>query len=110
MTEAEWQVAIDPTPMLKFLRVKASERKLRLFACACCRRHRSVLKGTKNRQVLQCSEEFADGRIALKEMQAARVKWYTFDYPFPLSGTWQLALSYAASAGIIASMVANETA
>jgi len=37
MTESEWLAATDPKPMLEFLAAKASERKLRLFACACCR-------------------------------------------------------------------------
>src|SRR3712207_1024524 len=32
VTEAEWLACDDPRPMLEFLRGKASERKLRLFA------------------------------------------------------------------------------
>lgn len=34
MTEASWLASTDPTLMLKFLRGKASNRKLRLLACA----------------------------------------------------------------------------
>ena len=43
MTADEWLTSADPRRMLAFLRERVSERKLRLFACACCRRHWALL-------------------------------------------------------------------
>jgi hypothetical protein len=45
MTEADWLECDDPEPMLAFLSGQASERKLRLFACVCCRLLGPLLRG-----------------------------------------------------------------
>jgi hypothetical protein len=42
MTEQEWLQATDPEPMLEYLRGRASQRKLRLFAVGCSRRFRHL--------------------------------------------------------------------
>ncbi len=95
MNEGEWLTCTNPQMMLSVLRGNVSERKLRLFAVACCRCHRGVLRGKRNLQVLEDAEAYADGRISRKEMEEKRRAWYAFDYPFPLRGTWQMALSHA---------------
>ena len=61
MTEREWLGGVHAGPMLNFVRGRLSDRKLRLFACACCRRHRAVLRGVGNRRLLEACEDFADG-------------------------------------------------
>lgn len=65
MTEAEWLACNDPTPMLEFLRSDrtTSERKLRLFAAACCRRVWGYLD-ENNRHALGTLEQFVDGNIS----------------------------------------------
>src|ERR1700720_2978691 len=71
MTEAEWLACTDPTPMLKFLRGKASDRKLRLFACACCRRYCHMLT-PETLDALRVAERFADGLATVSERKEAR--------------------------------------
>jgi hypothetical protein len=62
MTEAEWLSCTDPTPMLEFLRGKASDRKLRLFGVACCRRVPSLFPDEQSYNALDLVERFSDGR------------------------------------------------
>ncbi len=52
MTEAEWLVCTEPHKMLDYLQGKASERKLRLFAVACCRRVGHLLTDERLRGVI----------------------------------------------------------
>jgi hypothetical protein len=73
MTEAEWLACMDPTLMLEFLRGKVSDRKLRLFACACCRRG-SVLLTKKCRKSLETAERYADGELSEQKLFLARFR------------------------------------
>src|SRR4051812_16508799 len=69
MTEAEWLVATDPMPMLEFLRGKASDRKLRLFAVACSRRYWSLYTYNQCRATIEVAERYADGLARLEELE-----------------------------------------
>lgn len=70
MTNTGWLDGTDPGPMLNLLAGKASQRKLRLFACAAVRRIWDVL-GEPGRRVVELSERFADGRADPGELRLA---------------------------------------
>jgi hypothetical protein len=72
MTEDDWLGAVDPGPMLRHLLGRASERKLRLFAVACCRRVRQHIVAEASWAAVKAAERFADGRIDADEMEQAR--------------------------------------
>jgi hypothetical protein len=72
MMESEWLASNDPDAMLEHITGWTSERKLRLFACACCRRIWALLKTEQLRHAVETSERYADGRALLKELKAAR--------------------------------------
>src|SRR5436190_21674746 len=71
MNEREWLTSIEPTPMLGYLRGKASERKLRLFAVACCRRVWHLLPDERSRKAVEVSERYADGSVRDEHLKAA---------------------------------------
>jgi hypothetical protein len=71
MTEDEWLVCTDPRPMLESLRDKVSERKLRLFMVACCRRVWNALEEDDRQAPVEVAERFADGQADAEELADA---------------------------------------
>lgn len=71
MTEAEWLTCTDAMPMLGFLKEKASDRKVRLFAVACCRRFWSKISDPRGQRAVEVAEQFADGLANQGELDAA---------------------------------------
>jgi hypothetical protein len=72
MTEADWLACGDPMTMLDALRGRASERKLRLFAVACCRGIWHLLADERSRAAIAVIEQYADGLVGRERLVAAR--------------------------------------
>jgi hypothetical protein len=70
MTEAEWLECTDPQKMLEFLKGKASDRKMRLFACACYRRIWDRMH-IFTQTVVEVAEAFADGLASEDDLDIA---------------------------------------
>jgi hypothetical protein len=122
MTESEWLECTDPKPMLEFLRGKASERKLRLFACASCQSFSQELDDPWSRKVVEVALEVADDEARIGELgsldtvarQAARssefpnVAWAVAD--LTLSNPWHAAVAIVRRHVIAGSPVARAIA
>jgi hypothetical protein len=80
MTETEWTSCEDPAALLAFLGDRATERKLRLFAVACCRPLRSPLYQERNQTLLALAERLADGQAGRAELDEARRIAYTMGH------------------------------
>jgi hypothetical protein len=86
MTESEWGACTEPRRMLRFLlgtdhpriadveafpACRASDRKLRLFACACYGRVRHLLPDALAEAAVVVAERFAEGLATAEELQGA---------------------------------------
>ncbi len=71
MTLDEWLMCKDPNEMLSALKERASDRKLRLFACACCHRILHFLRDPRSQQAWEIAESFADGTVSSTQLLQA---------------------------------------
>jgi hypothetical protein len=81
MTEQEWLTSTVPEQMFASLRAKSSERKLRLYGCACCRIIWSLLRNEHSRKAIELVERFVEGDknrddLAAAQSEAANVTHY----------------------------------
>jgi hypothetical protein len=70
MTEKQW-LAGDLKKMLKYLHRRASNRKRRLFAVACCRRVWALHLGSHCHDAMETAERYADGLASKGDLYEA---------------------------------------
>ena len=105
LSEEEWLGDRHPEAMLDFLSSPRNERKLRLFACACCRRIWHLLSDSRSRKAIETLEEFTDGRSATHELLNLRVAAHQASREY-VGPTARLAAE-AASAALATRLVAE---
>jgi hypothetical protein len=72
MKPSDWDVCTDADKMLYCIGLWSSKRKLRLFACACCRRVWDYMVDERSRNGVEVAERYADGLASLQELETAR--------------------------------------
>jgi len=71
LNEIEWLSHHDPVPLLEYLRGRpAPQRKLRLFAVACCRQFESAFPGPHFNEALEIAEQYADAALEREDAKS----------------------------------------
>jgi hypothetical protein len=71
MTEEEWLKNSNLRSMVEFIGENASDRKLRLFVVACCRRKWNRFSD-HDRATIELAERYADGKASVAKLATAR--------------------------------------
>src|SRR5262245_26755693 len=84
MNEEEWLTCGDPDQLISMLYdpVRVSYRKLRLYACACCRLLPDFMDSQPDRESLEFAEREADGLISQDAEypdEVFDIRWYRRD-------------------------------
>jgi hypothetical protein len=66
----EWTECFDPERMLSCLRGRISERKLRLWAIACCLRVADRFENVQSHRAVEVATRFADGAATREELKS----------------------------------------
>lgn len=69
MTEEQWIETNTALAMIDYIESRSSDRKLRLFACAACRRIWHTMPYDSSHQAVEVSERFADGQAREEELR-----------------------------------------
>ncbi|VTR98685.1 hypothetical protein [Tuwongella immobilis] len=90
MTEAEWLGAPHLYTLIRLIEEKASERRRRLLACACCRRTWNLLPDDFIRDILELAEQYADGMVTSGHLRSVQNEPYFDDLQNQLRGRAQV--------------------
>lgn len=113
MTESQWLACRETRPMLEYLRSRVSERRLRLFGVACCRRVWSRFARPESRRAVEVAERFADGLASEDERaQAASAARGIDDFDLDFHrAAWRCSIlhhDFAHNAVMIAAITASD--
>ncbi len=108
MNEQKWLTSTDPQAMLlgigtpgSWVGQRPSERKLRLFACACCRRLWHRLPDAGHRRAIEVAERFADVLASPTELAEARTAVVqTITYAAVLAKSYAVSWAVVRTAGL----------
>jgi hypothetical protein len=108
--EVTWLACTDPRSMLEFLRDRTSDRKLRLFACACVRRVWERLIHKESQDAVETAERVADGEVYPSGLFTTKIRAATAVTSIHMSRSRKLAKPEVRADAVDAARAAQWTA